>query len=122
LTVAASGDVTKGLDVKQGSFAAGPLKGSVTGTMKIFDDGARLALAWKSQGVPCSEIGKQMAAEALGQLGSQLGAIAGDVGNVIGLRVAGEASASGLITLDSRDLAATSFTMTSNQTCGIDLF
>jgi hypothetical protein len=120
--LSASGDAAKGLDVKQGAFTAGPLKGSVTGTLTLFDDGARLALAWKSQGVPCSEIGKQMAAEALGPLGSQLGAIAGDVGNVIGLRVAGEASASGLITLDSRDLAATSFAMTRNQTCGVDLF
>jgi hypothetical protein len=122
VSLSASGEATRGLDVKQGTFTAGPLKGSVTGTLTLFDDGARLALAWKSQGVPCSEIGKQMAAEALGPLGSQLGAIAGDVGNVIGLRVSGEASASGLITLDSRDLAATSFAMTRNQTCGVDLF
>jgi hypothetical protein len=118
----ASGDATKGLDVKQGTFTAGPLRGSVTGTMQIFDDGARLALAWKSQGIPCSEIGKEMATQALGQLGTQLGAIAGDLGNVIGLRVAGDASASGLVTIDSRNLASTSFTMTSNQTCGVALF
>jgi hypothetical protein len=122
LVLAASGDTTKGLDVKQGSLTAGPLKASVTGTVKLFDDGIRLALAWRSTPVSCAEIGKQMATQALGQLGGQLGSIVGDLGGAIGVHVAGEAAASGLITLDSRDVNAASFTLTTNDTCGLALF
>ncbi len=122
LTLAAAGDATKGLDVKQGTLAVGPLNASVTGTVKLFDDGIRLALAWRSTPVSCAQIGKQMATQALGQLGGQLGSLVTDLGGAIGVRVAGEASASGLITLDSRDVSAASFTLTANDTCGLALF
>ena len=61
---------------------------------------------------------KQMAARALGQLG----AIAGDVVDLVGFRVTGEAHASGLVTLDTRDASPASLTMTSNDTCGLSLF
>ncbi len=122
LQLHAAGDVSKGLDVKDGTLKAGPLTATVTGTVKLFPDGARLALAWTARPVPCTEVGKQLAAEALGGLGEQLGAIAGDLGGLVGLRVNGNAQASGLITLDSRDVSATSFTMTSNETCGLAFF
>jgi hypothetical protein len=118
----AVGDVTKGLDVKEGTLKAGPLTASATGTLKLFDDGARLTLAWIAKPVSCAEMGKQLATQALGGLGTQLGALAQDVGGVVGLRVTGNAAASGLITLDSRDVSTTSFGMTSNETCGLALF
>jgi hypothetical protein len=122
LRFAAAGTTSKGLDVKEGTLHAGPLVATVSGTVKLFDDGARLALAWTATPVPCIEVGKQLAAQALGQLGAQLGAIAADVGGAIGMRVTGATLASGLITLDSRDVNATAFTVTANETCGLALF
>jgi hypothetical protein len=122
LDLHAAGDVTKGLDVKQGTLKAGPLNANVSGTLKLFPDGARLALAWTGRPATCEEVGKELAAEALGGLGTQLGALAKDVGGIVGLRVTGNAQASGLITLDSRDVNAASFTMTSNETCGLAFF
>jgi hypothetical protein len=110
----ASGDLAQGLDVKQGTLKAGPLNASVSGTVKLFGDGARLSLAWAARPIACNEMGKQMAAQALGGLGTQLEAMAEGVGGIVGLRLAGEAQASGLITLDSRDVSASSFTMTAN--------
>jgi hypothetical protein len=122
LDLQAAGDVAKGLDVKHGTLKAGPLTASVSGTVKLFPDGARLALAWTARPVPCATVGKELAAQALGGIGVQLGKLAEDMGGVVGLRIGGEASASGLITLDSRDVSATNFTMTANETCGLALF
>jgi hypothetical protein len=118
----AVGDVTKGLDVREGSLKAGPLNASLNGTIKLFEDGARLNLGWTARPIPCAEVGKQLATQALGGLGQQLGALAQDVGGIVGLRVTGDAQASGLITLDTRDASATSFGMTTNETCGLALF
>jgi hypothetical protein len=123
LALAASGDKTKGLDVKQGTLTAGPLHASLSGTLKLFDDGVRLALAWRSTPVACADLARQMAAKGGGPLGGAgLGTIAQNLGQLIGVRVSGDASASGLITLDSRDVNAASFTMTANDTCGLALF
>ena len=123
LQLRAAGDLAKGLDVKEGTLKAGPLTATVSGTVKLFDDGARLALAWTAKPVPCAEVGKQLATQALGRLGAPArGARRPERGGIAGLRVTGEAVASGLITLDSRDVSATSFTMTSNETCGLALF
>jgi hypothetical protein len=122
LDLHAAGDVATGLDVKRGTLKIGPLSANVSGTVKLFADGARLALAWTAHPVPCASVGKQLATQALGGIGEQLGALAEGVGGIVGLRVAGEATASGLITLDSRDVNATSFTMTANETCGLALF
>jgi hypothetical protein len=122
LRLRASGDPRTGLDVKDGTLKAGPLTATVTGTVKLFPDGVRLALAWTGRPVPCAEVGKSLAGQALGDLGAQVGAMAEQLGGLVGLRVNGDAAASGLITLDSRDVSATSFTMTSNETCGLALF
>lgn len=122
LQLHAAGDRAKGLDVKRGTLKAGPLTANVSGTVKLFADGARLALAWTARPVTCADVGKELATQALGGLGAQLGALAQDVGGVVGLRVTGVAQASGLMTIDSRDVSATSFTMTANETCGLALF
>ncbi|HEY2516604.1 MAG TPA: hypothetical protein VGI39_37295 [Polyangiaceae bacterium] len=122
LRLNAAGDVTKGMNVTQSALRAGPITASVTGTVQLFDDGARLALAWSTRPVPCTEVGKQLATQALGALGAQLGQLAVNAGGLAGLRVTGNALASGLITLDSRDVSAASFTMTGNETCGLALF
>jgi hypothetical protein len=122
LDLAAAGTVTKGLDVTHGTLKAGPLNASVSGTVKFFPDGARVALAWTGRPTSCEEVGRTLAAQALGGLGAQIGALVKDVGGIVGLRVTGDAQASGLITLDSRDVSAASFTMTSNETCGLAFF
>jgi hypothetical protein len=123
LALTAAGDTTKGLDVKQGTLTAGPLHATLSGTMKVFEDGVRLALAWRSTPVACADLAREMAAQETGPLGGPgLGTLAQNLGEAVGIRVAGEATASGLITLDSRDANAASFTMTTNQTCGLALF
>jgi hypothetical protein len=118
LKLQGAGDVAKGLDIKTGSLQAGPLNATVSGTMNVYDDGVRLALAWTAHPIPCSQMAKQIAARALGPLG----AIAGDVGDLVGFRVTGEARASGLMTFDTRDANPASSTLTSNDTCGLALF
>jgi hypothetical protein len=50
----ASGDPKAGLDVKKARLAVGPLVGAMTGTLKTFDDGFRLNLAWSATPVPCA--------------------------------------------------------------------
>ena len=122
LRLNAAGDVVKGLNVTNSQMRAGPITAAVTGTMKVFDDGARLALSWSTRPMPCTEVGKQLATQALGALGAQLGQLAVNAGGLAGLRITGDALASGLITLDSRDVSTASFTMTGNQTCGLALF
>jgi hypothetical protein len=122
LQLAAAGDATRGLDVKKGDLVAGPLHATVTGTITLFADGARMALAWRSSPIPCATLAKQFAAQSFGPLGAQLGSLADQIGGVLGVKVTGEAMAAGLITLDSRDVAATSTTMTTNETCGLALF
>jgi hypothetical protein len=73
--------------------------------------------------VACADLAREMAAQETGPLGGPgLGTLAQNLGEAVGIRVAGEATASGLITLDSRDANAASFTMTTNQTCGLALF
>jgi hypothetical protein len=122
IDLSAAGDTTKGLDVKKGDLTAGPFHATITGTVKLFPDGARLALAWRTTPIPCASLAKQMAAQALGPLGSELGALADTVGGAVGFKVTGDAVASGLVTIDSRDVAATTTTMTTNETCGMALF
>jgi hypothetical protein len=127
LELNATGDATRGLDVKNSTLTAGPLRATVTGTVTLFADGARMALAWRAAPIPCAVLVKELTAQtltsALGAgLGGELGKLADQVGGQLGVKVTGDAAASGLITLDSRDTAAAAVSMTSNQTCGLGLF
>src|SRR5439155_1714407 len=83
--------------VTRGALRVGPFHASVTGTMTLFPDGARLALAWHAQQLKCEEIAQNAAKDALGDLGAQLGAFAKQLGVA---KVTGEAHASGLLTID----------------------
>jgi hypothetical protein len=50
----ARGDPTAGVDVRKARLAIGPLVGALTGTLKRFDDGFRVDLAWAAGPVPCA--------------------------------------------------------------------
>jgi hypothetical protein len=67
-------------------------------------------------------LAKQLATQSFGPLGNEIGSLAEQITGALGVRMTGEAVASGLITLDSRDVGATSTTMTTNETCGLALF
>jgi hypothetical protein len=116
LAIAAAGDPAKPLDVTRGTLQVGPFEASVTGTMQVFEDGARLALSWRAQPLKCEQIAENAAKEALGDLGASLNALGKQLGVA---KVTGEARASGLLTVDSRNLNDVSFTITANDTCGI---
>ena len=104
IDLSAAGDATKGLDVKQGSLVAGPLRAALSGTVKLFPDGARLALAWRTQPIACQALAKDLATSAFGDAGGALADMANALGAQVGVKLAGNASAAGLITLDSRDV------------------
>jgi hypothetical protein len=115
----ASGDPKAGLDVKKARLAVGPMVGAMTGTLKTFDDGFRLNLAWSATPVPCA------AFEATGGAGNpldfadQLRRLAENVGLA---RVAGEVTARGSLTFDSRDLGAAGVEFTPQVKCQVALF
>jgi len=78
----ARGNPAAGVEIKKARLAVGPLEGPLTGTLKAFDDGFRLDLAWAAGPVPCAAL--RAGAPSRG----------------------GAASASLMLTLDSRDLGA----------------
>jgi hypothetical protein len=113
-----SGDATAGIDVKKARLAVGPLVGPLSGTLKRFDDGFRVDLAWAAGPVPCAGFA---AALGLGQpfdIGYELrklggaahpplraGAVNAWPGDVT--KVKGDVRATVMISFDSRDLGAT---------------
>ncbi len=94
---AARGDPSTGIDVKSAHLAVGPFAGAVKGTVKTFDDGFRLNLAWTGGPVACSNLSTPLD-------------IAGDASSASAAnhpRRADTASASITLSFDSRDLGAT---------------
>ncbi len=139
IDLSAAGDPEKALDVSRGAITVGPLRATATGTVHLYPDGARLALAWKSTPIPCASLAAQLAGQtplgALGaELASELGAGQLGVGAAAGVnalaqglglpraKVTGEAHAAGLVTVDTRNLAETTVSMTSSDTCGLTIF
>jgi hypothetical protein len=51
---AARGDPLSGIDVRRARLAIGAIEGALRGTWKMFDDGARLTLAWTVDPRACS--------------------------------------------------------------------
>lgn len=116
LDLAAAGNPAKPLDISRGTLIVGPFRANVTGTLTLFQDGARLALAWNAQTLKCEEIAQNAARDALGEFGAQLSAFAKGLGVA---KVTGEARFSGLITVDTRNLNDVSVSITAKDTCGI---
>ena len=92
-----SGNATSGIDVKKARLAFGPLVGPLSGTLKPFDDGFRLDLAWAAGPLPCAAF-----EVALG-VGQPF-----DVGYLLRtLKKSPEVAATLQFSFDSRDVSAT---------------
>lgn len=115
----ASGDPRSGLDVKKARLAAGPMSGAMTGTLKTFDDGFRLDLAWSATPVPCSAFEAPLGAGNPLDVAFQLRKLVEGAGLA---RVAGDVSARGGLTFDSRDMGAAHVEFKPEVKCQVALF
>lgn len=115
----ASGDASDGLDVKKAQLAVGPLLGTVTGTLRTFDQGFRLALAWSAGPVPCNAFDAQIDEETPFDIAYQLRKLAEATGLT---KVSGQVSAHASATIDSRDVGATHVEFVPVATCQVALF
>jgi hypothetical protein len=117
--VTASGDPKAGIDLKQARLAVGPLVGVGRGTLKTFDDGFRVDLAWHADPVPCSAFDAPLGPGQPFDIAYQLRKLAETAGLA---KVAGNVSASGTLAFDSRDLGATAMAFQPESTCQVALF
>ncbi len=133
------GDGASPLEVAAGSIAVGPMKATLTGPVILRDDGVSGSLAWKAAPIPCAQLlpknaqaASDLAAE-LGVLGtgapttpkdkSTIGVDVTAIAQAAGLaHVSGTLAAFGTLVFDTHDLAGTSFTVASKNTCGVALF
>jgi hypothetical protein len=115
----AAGDAREGMDIKKARLAVGPLLGSVTGTLRTFDQGFRLALAWSAGPVPCNAFDAQIDEGTPFDIAYQLRKLAEATGLT---KVSGEVSAHGGATIDSRDVGATHIEFVPVSTCQVALF
>ncbi len=115
----AAGDPRAGLDIKKARLAAGPLVGTLTGTVKTFDDGFRVDLAWSASPVPCNAFDTPLDEAQPFDIAYQLRRLAQATGITT---VAGDVSARGTAALDSRDLGASHLEFAPQVTCRVSLF
>jgi hypothetical protein len=115
----AAGDSGQGMDVKKAQLAVGPLLGTVTGTLRTFDQGFRLALAWSAGPVPCKAFDTQIDEGTTFDIAYQLRKLAEATGIT---KLSGEVSARGSATIDSRDVGANQVEFVPVSTCQVALF
>ena len=115
----ATGDRRSGLDVKKARLAVGPMVGTMTGTLKTFDDGFRVDLAWTGTPVPCAAFEAPLGTGNPFDVAFQLRKLAEGVGLA---KVAGEVTARGELTFDSRDLGAARVEFKPEVKCQVALF
>jgi hypothetical protein len=115
----ASGDSKAGLDVKKARLAVGPLVGALTGTLKTFEDGFRVDLAWSAGPVPCAAFDTPLAAGSPFDIAYQLRKLAEGAGLA---KVAGNVRARGVLAFDSRDLGGARAEFLPEVTCQVALF
>jgi hypothetical protein len=116
---AASGDTGGSLDVKQARIAVGPLSGAARGTLKEFDDGFRLDLAWNAGPVPCAAFDTPIDEGRQFDLGYELRQLAQGIGIA---QLSGSVSAHATLAFDSRDLGGTAVMFAPDVTCKLALF
>jgi hypothetical protein len=119
LDAAGEGDPDKEIDVKRGTLAFGPLKGTVAGTLKTFDGGFRVELGWKGGPVPCTAFltippPPGAPPDPVRDIRQQLGQLAAATGLA---QVAGEIEIDARLLLDTRDLAETQLAVSEPKQC-----
>ena len=102
--------------MKNARIAVGPHVGAVKGTIKRFSDGFRLDLAWAAGPVPCAAFDTPLAPGQPFDVAYQLRKLAESAGLT---KVSGQVKANAAITLDSRDLGATSVKFVPEATCSL---
>ena len=117
--LSASGDPTAGLDVKKSHLTAGPLTGAMTGTLKAFDDGFRVDLAWAGGPVPCAAFEAPVGDGSPFDVALQLRRLAESAGLA---RIDGSVRARGTLAFDSRDLGAARVEFSPDVACKVALF
>jgi serine/threonine protein kinase len=129
------GDPRAPLDLKEGQFRVGPLRGTLTGPVALTDDGATASLTWKAAPTPCSQFAPPSPGLAMQDLQRQLGAL-GNLGDLSSLgldvgaltqaagvaHITGNLVASGTVSLDSSDIRNAQVTAVAKNSCGLSLF
>jgi hypothetical protein len=111
--VSASGDPSAGIDVKKARLAIGPLIGPVTGTLKTFEDGFRIDLAWTAGPVPCAALTAQLGLGQPFDIGNDLRKIADAAGGTL--------SATLGLSFDSRNPGAARLQLSPEIGCALTL-
>jgi hypothetical protein len=114
----ASGDRRGSIDLKDARVAVGPLVGPARGTLRTFDDGFRLDLAWHAAPVPCAAFDTPLEPSQPFDVAYQLRKLAQSTGLA---RIRGEVNASATLAFDSRDLGATVMTFAPKADCAVAL-
>jgi hypothetical protein len=115
----ADGDPRSGINMKPARLAVGPLVGNVRGTLKRFDDGFRVDLAWSASPVPCGAFDAPPGPGAPLDVVYELRKLAEGAGIA---KVSGSVSAQGMLAFDSRDLGSTSASFTPDVKCQVTMF
>jgi hypothetical protein len=115
----ASGDPSAGLDVKKARLAVGPLVGVMTGTLKRFEDGFRLDLAWSAGPVPCRAFDTPLADGQPFDIAYQLRKLVEATGLT---KIDGDVSARGTLAFDSRDLGQARVDFEPDAKCQVTVF
>lgn len=119
LDATASGDPRSGIDMKQARLAVGPLVGNVRGTLKRFDDGFRVDLAWSGGPVPCTAFDAPPNPGQPFDIAYELRKLAQGTGMA---KISGSVSAQGMLAFDSRDLGSASASFTPEAKCQVAVF
>jgi hypothetical protein len=106
------------LDVEDARIAVGPLVGSAHGTLKTFDNGFRLDLAWRAGPVPCAAFDAPLGPGEPFDIAYELRRLAESTGMA---RVHGDVTASATLAFDSRDLGSTAARFVPTANCDVAL-
>jgi hypothetical protein len=105
------------LDIKDARVAVGPLVGAAQGTLKTFDDGFRIDLAWRAGPVPCAAFDAPLGVGEL-DIAYQLRKLAETTGVA---RLHGDVAANATLAFDSRDLGSTAVSFVPKANCDVAL-
>jgi hypothetical protein len=116
--VSSNGDARGEIDLREARVAVGPLVGAAIGTVKTFDDGFRLDLAWHAGPVPCAAFDAPLGPGQPFDIAYSLRKLAEGARLA---RVMGEVAARATMVFDSRDLGATTLNFAPKANCAFVL-
>ena len=113
-----NGDSRGEIDLREARVAVGPLVGPALGTVKTFDDGFRVDLAWHAGPVPCAAFDAPLGPGQPFDIAYALRKLAESARLA---RVMGEVAATATLVFDSRDLGATTVNFAPKANCAFVL-